>query len=113
MKQFIASDISVNHKEKRDAYEDVVNFINSDVCYDGTVCVLYGLRKTGKTTLMKQVMADTADKFSSLFLETTQNDTMNDLYSCLDNALREKGVEDCSFGQGFSEFCVCREPQFV
>lgn len=95
MKQFIASDISVNHKEKRDAYEDVVNFINSDVCYDGTVCVLYGLSGTGKTTLMKQVMADTADKFSSLFLETTQNDAMNDLYSCLDNAV-DNGVR-CVF----------------
>ena len=95
MKRLIASDIGVNYKEKRDAYEDIADFINSDVCYDGTVCVLYGLSNTGKTTLMKQVMADTAGKFSSIFLETTQNDVMNDLYSCLDNAV-DNGVR-CVF----------------
>lgn len=88
MKQLILYDIKVNYKEKRDSYKDVVDFINSDICYDGTVCVLYGLRRTGKTTIMHQVMTDNADKFSSLFLEVTQSDTMEDVYSCLDNALK-------------------------
>ncbi|MBQ9531582.1 MAG: ATP-binding protein [Eubacterium sp.] len=95
MKSLTLRDFDNLHKEKRYIYNNVLSFINSDRCYDGMVCVLYGLRRTGKTTIMEQIMTDNADKFSFLFLEATKKDTMDDVYSYLDKAVDDK--VDCVF----------------
>lgn len=95
MKRLMLSDFDVKQKEKRDAYDKVLDFINSDRCRDGVVGVIYGLRRTGKTTIMEQVMTDNVDKFSFEFWEATKKDTMNDVYACLDEAVDNK--VDCVF----------------
>ena len=87
MKKLSFSD-NINYKEKRDAYDKILDFINSNRCYNGTVEVIYGLRRTGKTTVMEQIMQDNSDKMSFLFLEATKNDTMDDVYSYLDEAVK-------------------------
>ncbi len=88
MKKLSFSDININYKEKRDAYDKILDFINSNRCYNGTVEVIYGLRRTGKTTVMEQIMQDNSDKMSFLFLEATKKDTMDDVYSYLDEAVK-------------------------
>ena len=40
----------VEHYEKRNIYKYLLDYINND--YSGKVCILYGLRRTGKTTLL-------------------------------------------------------------
>ncbi len=83
-------EIAIDNKEKRDAYDKLLDFINSKRCYEGTVCVLYGLRGTGKKTVMKQIIADNADKLSFVWIETTNKDTMDDVYNALDEAVHNK-----------------------
>lgn len=95
MKRLLLSDFDAKQKQKRDAYDKVLDFIQSDRCRDGVVCVIYGLRRTGKTTIMEQVMTDNADKFSFEFWEATKKDTMNDVYVCLDEAMEHQ--VDCVF----------------
>lgn len=95
MKRLALSNFDVKQKKKRDAYDKVLDFINSDRCRDGAVGVIYGLRRTGKTTIMEQVMTDNIDKFSFEFWEATRTDTMDDVYACLDNAVDNK--VDCVF----------------
>lgn len=95
MKKLMLSDFDVKKKAKRDAYGKVLNFINSNRCYDGVVCVIYGLRRTGKTTIMEQLIADNADRLSFIFLEAARKDTMDDVYSFLDEAVDNK--VDCVF----------------
>lgn len=46
---------SVETYEKRDSFSSLENFIRGD--YPGKVCILYGLRRTGKTTLCFQLAA--------------------------------------------------------
>lgn len=89
------SNFDVKNKEKRDAYDKVLDFINSDRCFDGTIGVIYGLRRTGKTTIMEQIMTDYADRLSFEFWQVEPNDTMNDVYACLDKAVESK--TDCVF----------------
>lgn len=95
MKKLTLSDSDVNQKEKRDAYNAVLNFINSDRCYDGVVEVIYGLRRTGKTTIMEQIIANNSENLSFMFLEAEKSDTMEDVYLRLDEAVAEK--VDCVF----------------
>ena len=90
MKQLKASDIQIPYKEKRDASKNLLDFILSDRCLEGRVGVLYGLRRTGKTTVMQQVMKENEDRFSSLFLEATSKDTMADVYTYLDQAVKDR-----------------------
>ena len=93
MKRLILSDFDVG--QKRDAYNGVLDFINSDRCYDGIVGVIYGLRRTGKTTIMEQIMTDNSENLSFEFWEATKKDTMEDVYSCLDKAVSAR--VDCVF----------------
>ena len=88
MKKSVLSDLKSYPKEKRNAYAKVLDFIDSDRCYDGKVCVLYGLCKTGNTTIMKQIMANNKSKHSFMFLEAEKKDTIEDVYSCLDEAVQ-------------------------
>ena len=89
MKQLTASDIQITYTEKRDAAKNLLDFILSDRCLEGRVGVLYGLRRTGKTTVMQQIMKENEDQFSSLFLEVSSKDTMADVYARLDQALKD------------------------
>ncbi len=90
MKELKLSDIDINKKEKRNAYHAVLDFIESDRCYDGEVCIIYGLHRTGKTTIMQQIMAENADRYSFMFLESSKKDTMEDVYAYLDEAVKKK-----------------------
>ena len=81
------SNFEINGKEKRDAYHQLVGFINSDACYDGKIAVVYGLRRTGKTILMEQAMVAEMNDIPCLFLLADKNDSMDTIYSCLDDAL--------------------------
>lgn len=95
MKRLMPSALNVKQMEKRDAYDKVLDFINSERCYNGVVGVIYGLRRTGKTTIMQQLMVDNADKHSFVFLEAEKQDTMEDVYACLDEVV-DNNV-DCVF----------------
>ena len=44
----------VSPYKKRDCFQHLSDFVNGN--YDGRVCILYGLRRTGKTTLLFQMI---------------------------------------------------------
>lgn len=45
--------------ERRDCYADLQDFLNNNV--SDKVCVIYGLRRTGKTTMLRQAVSDMTD----------------------------------------------------
>ena len=94
MKELSPEHIKDIYKEKRDAYDKVLEFIKSERCLNGVVQVIYGLRRTGKTTIMEQIIANNPD-IKSHYYEATKTDTMEDVYNHLDNAL-QKGYK-CVF----------------
>lgn len=66
----------VNGWKKRSCYEDLHNYIYGD-CND-RVFILYGLRRTGKTTLVRQIISDMSqDDFNATaFLQINDSNTL-------------------------------------
>ena len=48
--------IDNSDKKKREKYSDIEKFFNNNKCREGKILVLYGLRRTGKTTLIEQLL---------------------------------------------------------
>lgn len=70
---------SVSGLQKRDCFDTLQRYLNSSIF--GRVCLLYGLRRTGKTTLLFQAISELAeseiDKVAYIKARTT--DTMADM----------------------------------
>lgn len=62
----------VSKYKKRDCYRKLKRFITDD--YDGKICILYGLRRTGKTTLLFQMMGELpVEQTAYIKIQTTDN----------------------------------------
>lgn len=61
--------------KKRDCYKKLKKFVRAD--YDGKICILYGLRRTGKTTLLFQMMSELpVEQTAYIKIQTTDNMSM-------------------------------------
>ncbi len=64
--------VTVAKYGKRDCFEKLQKFVNGS--YDGKICILYGLRRTGKTTLLFQMLANLpVDQTAYIKVQTTDN----------------------------------------
>lgn len=61
---------------KRDCFEQLKRFVTGD--YSGKICILYGLRRTGKTTLLFQMLGELPIS-EVAYIKTQVTDTMSDL----------------------------------
>lgn len=75
---------------KRDCFKRLNKYMTGD--FAGKVCLLYGLRRTGKTTLLLQAINElTDDQFAkAVYIKSTTDNTMADLNQDL-KLLRENG----------------------
>lgn len=65
---------------RRDSFKEIKSLIEDDRRLIGRILVICGLRRTGKTTLMKQVLCGTSVKIENcIFLEVQDGDTMKDV----------------------------------
>ena len=73
LKKFVKS---VKHYKKRECYEIIEDFIYNDL--NNKVLILYGLRRTGKTTLIRQIINEMNDEEinKTAFLQVTSKDTL-------------------------------------
>lgn len=83
---------SVKKYKKRECYSVLRDYIFGD-CND-KVLIVYGLRRTGKTTMIRQVLAELSDdEFNkAAFIQITNRDTLADLDSDL-RLLEDKGYK--------------------
>lgn len=70
-------------KNKRDAYYDVKKFIDENKNEYGEIVVLYGLRRTGKTTIMEQIIEEFKDKEQCAYYTIQNSDTMDNIEKVL------------------------------
>ena len=70
--------------EKRDCYHLLDKFLKGG--FVGRICLLYGLRRTGKTTLLFQAINDLSeeDRKQAVYIKVRTTDTMADLNADLD-----------------------------
>lgn len=67
----------ISDMNKRKAFAILKDFVLSDECYQGEILAVCGLKRTGKTTLLKQLLCDiVAYTASCAFLEMQDSDTM-------------------------------------
>ena len=70
----------ISDMNKRKAFATLKDFVLSDECYQGKILAVCGLKITGKTTLLKQLLCDiVAYTASCAFLEMQDSDTMKTL----------------------------------
>ncbi len=67
---------SVRKFEKRDCYVKLADYLNSDV--NDRVCIIYGLRRTGKTTMIRQAINELSNE-KCAYLKARTTDTMADV----------------------------------
>lgn len=78
--------------QKRNCYEQIQKYLYSETL--DKVCLVYGLRRTGKTTMIRQCLQDMNDTdFNrSVYIKATVNDTMASMNKDL-KQLRELGIK--------------------
>lgn len=69
----------ISHFQKRDCYDSIKKYLNSPTY--GKVCLLYGLRRTGKTTLLLQAISEIPEaEFNQVaYIKARTTDTMADM----------------------------------
>lgn len=78
--------------KKRDCYEKISSYLYGKPA--DKVCLVYGLRRTGKTTLLKQLILDMKeeDRKQTIYLKARVGETIADLNKDIKLA-REKGIK--------------------
>ena len=96
---------AVNGFQKRDCFETIQKFLRSA---DRTrVCALYGLRRTGKTTLLLQTIAGMSDEdfqksfYVKMKTENTMDQIARDLQKLFDNGYRYAFIDEVTLMQDF------------
>lgn len=81
-----------NAFQKRNCYKQIQKYLYSETL--DKVCLVYGLRRTGKTTMIRQCLQDMNDTdFNrSVYIKATVNDTMASMNKDL-KQLRELGIK--------------------
>ncbi len=79
----------VKNYKKRECYHDLYDYIVND--YTGRVCILYGLRRTGKTTMLYQLLHD-IDISKTVYIKVDESNTMGDLIKDI-NYLTKQGIQ--------------------
>lgn len=78
--------------KKRDCYEKISSYLYGKPA--DKVCLIYGLRRTGKTTLLKQLILDMneEDRKQTVYIKAKAGETIADLNKDIKLA-REKGIK--------------------
>lgn len=87
LKDFV-SDVSL--LEKRDCFSRITCFLESSIT--NRVCILYGLRRTGKTTMMKQAILDSPIE-KCAYIKTAPSDTIDNFNHDL-KLLYNRGIKN-------------------
>ena len=78
-------------KKERYAVQQVRSFINSNKALEGFILVLYGLRRTGKTTIMEQALSGISTN-KCAFYEVQDMDSLADVQKIIIDA-KENGID--------------------
>jgi hypothetical protein len=88
----------LENMRERDFVKKIMDFIKSDHCYYGNILVLYGLKRTGKKTAMKQALLKLPQDVQYAFYELADGDEMSDVEKVLDEE-HDRGVTVVCFDE--------------
>ena len=82
-------------RKERNSVKYIRKFIDSDLCYDGKILIIYGLRHTGKTSMLEHTLTSYRDKVKFAFLEASVNDTMETVEQKIEEAKKDGASVVC------------------
>ncbi|SHF02570.1 AAA domain-containing protein [Schwartzia succinivorans DSM 10502] len=82
LKSYLDDSKSKQFSEKRDIYDDINKHIHDKTAYH--IAALYGLRRTGKSALMEQLIRCNQDYDYTALIVCSKKDSIDDLYDVLD-----------------------------
>lgn len=88
--------------KKRDCYKKLKKFMTTD--YDGKICILYGLRRTGKTTLLFQMLGELpVEQTAYIKIQTSDNMGMltKDLNHLIKNGYKYVFIDEITLMEDF------------
>lgn len=88
--------------KKRDCYKKLKKFLTAD--YDGKICILYGLRRTGKTTLLFQMLGELpVEQTAYIKIQTSDNMGMltKDLNHLIKNGYKYVFIDEITLMEDF------------
>lgn len=92
----------VDKYKKRDCYKKLKKFVAMDS--DGKICILYGLRRTGKTTLLLQMISELPlEQTAYIKIQITDNMAMltKDLYNLFKNGYKYVFIDEITLMDDF------------
>ena len=97
--------------EKRDVYESLHDFTRGQ---DKLVCCLYGLRRTGKTTMMAQCIRELSDYDRTILIDCEKSDDAANIYK----RIKEENpafvfIDEATFADGFIDSCNILADRFA
>lgn len=96
----------INYK-KRNLYKNICDYVYGDIC--DRVLILYGLRRTGKTTLIRQVISKMNDDdflktvFIQISVGTSLSDINQDLKYLMNNGYKYVFIDEVTLIDDFIE----------
>lgn len=109
--------IKDNYPQKRDCFQKLMDYLNKKTT--SKVCVIYGLRRTGKTVLMQQALNALPEeqKKNSVYIRCNNTTDFYDVVSFLKNSL-DKGkkyifIDEVTYAKNFQNLAEVLSDNFV
>ena len=94
--------IATRDYERRDCFKELWSFLNKDI--DGRVCIVFGLRRTGKTFMLRQAMLELPrDNTAYIKIRTSDNMAMlnRDLMKLTSGGIRYVFIDEITLMSDF------------
>lgn len=105
--------------QKRDCFSQIQNYINSEN-HQSKICAIYGLRRTGKTTLLKQAIENLSNNQKNKSIFITCYDQKTDFYDVIqymkeqiENGYQYFFIDEITYADGFQNVATVLSDVFV
>lgn len=116
--EYINADFKSGYPEKRDCFYAVRNYV-TDKNKQSKICALYGIRRTGKTVLMQQVIESLLEeeKNKTVFITCNEETDIHDVIIFIDEAIK-KGykyffIDEITYAKDFQKIGEIFSDNFV
>ena len=105
------------YPQKRDCFQNLLNYLNKK--NTSKICIIYGLRRTGKTVLMQQAVNALSEeqKKNSVYIrcnnETDFYDVLSYLKDCLNEGKRNIFIDEITYAKNFQNLAEVLSDNFV
>jgi hypothetical protein len=115
----IDENFSSGREQKRDCFEQIQSYLKNSV-HESKVCAIYGLRKTGKTTLLRQAAESLSleERKKALFITCSQDTTdFYDVAAFVEDKIKEGYkyffIDEITYAENFQRIPTILSDKFV